>query len=279
GISRVLDKKLIQYARPAIEWRQPVETTFPIQNTDRSVGAMLSHEISKIHGREGLPEGTIRFRFRGSAGQSFGAFAAPGIEFTLEGEANDYFGKGLSGATLIAVPDREATFEPDKNILIGNVALYGATSGRVFLKGMAGERFAVRNSGAWAVVEGTGDHTCEYMTGGRVVVLGETGRNFGAGMSGGIAYVWDREKTFSSKANTEMADLEPLDEHDVEVVRQMIRDHFKYTASKRALAILENWETALPDFVKVMPRDYKRILEQQAHSKKSNEQPARQSMR
>ncbi|MCR9286882.1 glutamate synthase large subunit [Saprospiraceae bacterium] len=262
GISNVLDKKLIRYARPALDSGQSIETTFPIINTDRAVGAMLSHEISKKYGGKGLPDGTIRFRFRGSAGQSFGAFTAKGVEFTLEGEANDYFGKGLSGAVLIASPDRDATFEPHKNIIIGNVAFYGATSGEAYIKGMAGERFCVRNSGVRAVVEGTGDHACEYMTGGRVIILGETGKNFGAGMSGGIAYIFDKNNSFEGKVNPEMIDLDPMEKEDVELVRTMVRNHFTYTASKHALNILNDWDNAKKHFVKVMPRDYKRALEE-----------------
>jgi glutamate synthase (NADPH/NADH) large chain len=262
GISNVLDKKLIRYAKPALEMGQPIETTFSIINTDRAVGAMLSNEISKRYGSKGLPDGTIRFRFRGSAGQSFGAFTAKGVEFTLEGEANDYFGKGLSGGILVASPDRAATFEPHKNIIIGNVAFYGATSGEAYIKGMAGERFCVRNSGVKAVVEGTGDHACEYMTGGRVIILGETGKNFGAGMSGGIAYVFDESETFKHQVNPEMIDLDPMEMEDFELVRTMLRNHFTYTASKRALDILNDWDSAQKHFVKVMPRDYKRVLEE-----------------
>lgn len=267
GIADVLDRKLIEHAQPALNEAQVVNTTFKIKNTDRAVGAMLSSEISRRFHAEGLPDATIQYRFRGSAGQSFGAFGAKGLEFTLEGEANDYFGKGLSGGRLIVVPDREATFDPHHNIIIGNVAFYGATSGESYIKGMAGERFCVRNSGVKAVVEGIGDHGCEYMTGGVVVVLGETGKNFAAGMSGGMAYVYNPNKKFEALVNREMIDLDPLDEADFELLRRMVRNHFSYTSSKVALEILDNWNEAKKNFVKVMPRDYKAVL------RKRNEQP------
>ncbi len=270
GISNVFDKKLIRYALPALDWGKSIETCFSIKNTDRTVGAMLSHEVSKRFGSLGLPENTIRFAFRGSAGQSFGAFVAPGIEFTLEGEANDYFGKGLSGGTLISIPDRDATFEAYKNIIIGNVAFYGATSGHAYIRGMAGERFCVRNSGVHAVVEGTGDHACEYMTGGRVVILGETGKNFAAGMSGGIAFVLDEHHNFERNVNPEMVDLDPLSEQDFDFLKTLIRNHFRHTSSKRAYAILNDWTTAKTKFVKVMPRDYKWVMKEM-EMEKNNE--------
>jgi glutamate synthase (NADPH/NADH) large chain len=260
GIEHVLDKKLIAHALPALEAAQVVKSIFPIKNTDRAVGTMLSHEISKAWQGEGLPDGSIQYRFRGSAGQSFGAFGANGIEFTLEGEANDYFGKGLSGGRLIVVPDREATFDPAANIIIGNVAFYGATSGEAYIKGMAGERFAVRNSGVKTVVEGIGDHGCEYMTGGLVVVLGATGKNFAAGMSGGMAFVHNPDGTFSRRLNTEMVELEPLDADDQVLLRLMLRNHFTYTSSQTALAMLNDWEATVAQFSKVMPRDYKAVL-------------------
>jgi glutamate synthase (NADPH/NADH) large chain len=264
GLSDVLDRKLLAVAKQALEEVESVSTTFPIKNTDRAVGTMLSNEISRRFHGEGLPDGAIKIRFRGSAGQSFGAFGAKGIEFLLEGESNDYFGKGLSGGRLIVVPDRNSTFDPHENIIIGNVAFYGATSGEAYIKGTAGERFAVRNSGVKTVVEGVGDHGCEYMTGGLVVVLGETGKNFGAGMSGGMAYIYDPEGKFPLKLNDDMADLEPLNEFDQELLHQMIRNHFSYTSSKTALDLLSNWEKELPRFIKVMPRDYKRVLEEKA---------------
>ena len=262
GLEDVLDRKLINSARLALEEMEPVHNTFPIKNTDRSVGTMLSNEISRRFHGEGLPDGAIKYRFRGSAGQSFGAFGAKGIDFLLEGESNDYFGKGLSGGRLIVVPDRNSKFKPSENIIIGNVAFYGATSGEAYVKGQAGERFAVRNSGVKTVVEGIGDHGCEYMTGGLVVVLGETGKNFGAGMSGGIAYVYNPNKTFEAKLNTDMSDLEPLDDFDKKLLQKMVRNHFTYTSSKLALDMLNDWPANLAQFVKVMPRDYKRVLQE-----------------
>lgn len=260
GIANVLDRKLIYQAKLALENGQKVSSIFPIQNTDRAVGAMLSNEISKRYKGQGLPDSSIDFRFRGSAGQSFGAFAAPGIQFTLEGEANDYFGKGLSGGRLIVVPDRDAKFEPQENIIIGNVAFYGATSGEAYIKGMAGERFAVRNSGVKAVVEGVGDHGCEYMTGGVVVVLGETGKNFAAGMSGGVAFVHNPLGEFEKRVNLEMVDLDPMEDEDFELLRRMLRNHFSCTSSKVAREMLENWDVQKQFFTKVMPRDYKAVL-------------------
>ena len=260
GIEEVLDRKLLEYAKPALEHGHSVSTVFPIINTDRATGTMLSNEISKKYKGEGLPDGTIKYNFRGSAGQSFGAFGAKGIDFTLEGEANDYFGKGLSGGRLTVVPDRESLLIPHENIIIGNVAFYGATSGEAYIKGMAGERFAVRNSGVKTVVEGIGDHGCEYMTGGLVIVLGDTGKNFAAGMSGGEAFVYDFEKTFKAKCNMEMVDLDPMDQEDEDKLRKMVRNHFLYTGSKVALAILNDWEHSKSHFVKVMPRDYKKVL-------------------
>jgi glutamate synthase (NADPH/NADH) large chain len=258
----VLDRKLIKSAKSALEDMEPVTNTFDIKNTDRAVGTMLSNEISRRFHGEGLPDGAIKYRFRGSAGQSFGAFGAKGIEFLLEGESNDYFGKGLSGGRLIVVPDRHSKFNPHDNIIIGNVAFYGGTSGEAYIKGQAGERFCVRNSGVKTVVEGIGDHGCEYMTGGLVVILGETGKNFGAGMSGGMAYLYDPNKTFAGKLNDDMADLEDLNDFDKEVLEQMVRNHFAYTSSKTALDMLDDWANELGKFVKVMPRDYKRVLEQ-----------------
>lgn len=269
GISEVLDRRLLNYAKPALEEGQSVSSIFKIINTDRAVGAMLSNEISKKYKGVGLPKGTIEFRFRGSAGQSFGAFGAKGIEFTLEGEANDYFGKGLSGGTLIIVPDRDATFVPNENIIIGNVAFYGATSGEAYIKGMAGERFAVRNSGVTTVVEGIGDHGCEYMTGGLVVVLGDTGKNFAAGMSGGIAYIYDDKKDFKDKCNMEMVEFDKMSTEDYKTLQTLIRNHFSCTSSNVALDILNDWDKAKKRFVKVMPTDYKRVLEKNKNNKKS----------
>lgn len=261
GIEHVLDQRLILKAKPALDKKETISASFPIINTDRSTGTMLSNEVSKIYKSEGLPDATIDFHFRGSAGQSFGAFCAPGIQFRLEGEANDYFGKGLSGARLIVAPDRTSKLVPSKNIIIGNVAFYGATSGEAYINGMAGERFAVRNSGVRAVVEGIGDHGCEYMTGGMVIILGKTGKNFAAGMSGGIAFVYNPERKFEQKVNTEMVDLDAMTKEDLKMLKQMIHNHMVYTKSAVATEILENWEDAKKLFVKVMPRDYKAVLE------------------
>ncbi|MEM6963600.1 MAG: glutamate synthase large subunit, partial [Bacteroidota bacterium] len=262
GLNGILDWKLLRHiGEESLTKGKKVATIFPVKNTDRSVGTLLSNEISKRFGERGLPEDTFEFRFQGSAGQSFGAFAANGLTFTLEGEANDYFGKGLSGAKLIVNPDRTAPFEAGENIIIGNVAFYGATSGKAFVKGLAGERFAVRNSGVHAVVEGVGDHGCEYMTGGRIVVLGKTGKNFAAGMSGGIAYIYNDWGGFEQNYNPELVDLETPDKADFVELRGLVRDHFRYTSSKKALAILNNWDNLKRTFIKVIPRDYRRILE------------------
>jgi glutamate synthase (NADPH) large chain len=262
-LEKVLDWKLVEAAKPALEDAEVVSDRFIIRNTDRSVGALLSNEISKKYKGAGLSAETIRFNFKGSAGQSFGCFVAPGVTFELEGEANDYFGKGLSGGKLIIYPDKEATFKPEDNIIIGNVAFYGATAGEAYIRGQAGERFCVRNSGVTAVVEGVGDHACEYMTGGRVVVLGKTGRNFAAGMSGGIAFVLDAEHDLERLCNKDMVELETLTDEDKREVRAMIEKHFKYTGSDPAEWVLENWEVASDLFVKVMPKDYKAVLANQ----------------
>ncbi|MCL6523435.1 MAG: glutamate synthase large subunit [Thermoflavifilum sp.] len=260
GLSGVLDWKLIEMAKPALDHQQPVRAELTIRNTDRTTGTMLSNEITKRYKREGLPEDTIWLKFTGSAGQSFGAFAAPGLTMELEGEANDYFGKGLSGAKLILYPDRRSRFVPEENIIVGNVAFYGATSGEAYIRGKAGERFCVRNSGVLAVVEGVGDHGCEYMTGGRVVILGKTGRNFAAGMSGGIAYVYDVNNQLTQRYNPEMVDLDPLDEEDEALLHRLISRHYQYTQSKVAEFVLNDWENQLKSFVKVFPKDYKKVL-------------------
>jgi len=262
GLSQALDYKLMDLARYSLESREPVQFELPVRNTHRSVGAMLSGEISRRHGSRGLPDDTIQIHLHGSAGQSFGAFLAPGVTLTLEGDANDYVGKGLSGGKLVIFPPRDSTFAAEDNMLIGNVALYGATSGKAFLNGMAGERFAVRNSGATAVVEGTGDHGCEYMTRGLVVVLGKTGRNFAAGMTGGIAYVFDGTGEFQSAlCNRSGVDLEVLEAaEDVQLVRQLVGEHFELTASRRAKWLLENWMEAQSRFVKVFPHEFKRVM-------------------
>lgn len=262
-LEKVLDWKLLEVSSNALESAEPVSEKFVIRNTDRSVGALLSNEVSRRYKGKGLPSNTIHIRFKGSAGQSFGVFAAAGITFELEGEANDYFGKGLSGARLIVYPDKESTFKPEDNIIIGNVAFYGATSGEAYIRGQAGERFCVRNSGVNAVVEGVGDHACEYMTGGRVVVLGKTGKNFAAGMSGGIAYVLDPEHALERMCNREMVELEPLTKEDQAELKAMVDTHFKLTGSDPAEWVLLNWTAAVDQFVKVMPRDYKAVLEKQ----------------
>ena len=263
GLEKVLDVQLIEECRGAIGHQAPIELNLPISNTDRTVGAMLSGEIARRYGNAGLPEDTIRIKFRGSAGQSFGAFLAKGVTLTLEGDANDYVGKGLSGGRLVIYPPESATFVPEDNIIIGNTVLYGATGGEAYFRGVAGERFAVRNSGAHAVVEGVGDHGCEYMTGGVAVVLGKTGRNFAAGMSGGIAFVLDEEGVFPALCNRSMVDLEPVvKSHDVDLLQALVENHRRLTDSAPAQYVLENWDTLLPKFVKVMPVDYRRVLEQ-----------------
>jgi glutamate synthase (NADPH/NADH) large chain len=262
GIELAMDWKLLEAAKPALDEQQPVKADFEIRNINRTVGTILSHEISKKYLGEGLPEDTIHFRFRGSAGQSFGAFGAHGITFELEGEANDYFGKGLSGSKLIVYPDRLAGFIPEEHIIIGNVAFYGATAGEAYIRGQAGERFCVRNSGVKAVVEGVGDHACEYMTGGIVVVIGKTGRNFAAGMSGGIAYVHDPDKEFHLFCNMGMVEFDEMDYEDHENIKTLIKNHHKYTGSAVAGRLLDHWEQTINQFVKVMPRDYKRVLEE-----------------
>jgi glutamate synthase domain-containing protein 2/glutamate synthase domain-containing protein 1/glutamate synthase domain-containing protein 3 len=261
GLEQALDYKLIDHAREALEDRRRVEIRLPIRNVHRTVGAMLSGEIARRYGSEGLPDDTVRFQFAGSAGQSFGAFLAKGVTLELEGDANDYVGKGLSGGRLVVYPPRASIFQPEENILIGNVALYGATSGEAFFNGMAGERFAVRNSGATAVVEGLGDHGCEYMTKGVVVVLGKCGRNFAAGMSGGIAYVLDEKGDFPERrCNRASVDLDPMTAEDSALVFGLIERHFELTGSPRAKWVLENWDTMLEKFIKIFPHEYKRVL-------------------
>ncbi len=260
-IESVLDRTLIKQAEKALQSGKAVQGEFKIANQDRAVGAMLSNEISKIYKGEGLPADTIHYKFNGTAGQSFGAFATKGLTFELEGDANDYFGKGLSGGRLILYPDKSTTYNPSKNIIVGNVAFFGGTSGDAFIRGMAGERFAVRNSGVTVVVEGVGDHGCEYMTGGKVIILGETGRNFAAGMSGGIAYVWDVNKTFVRNCNMEMVLLDTIDEEEQRMLKQLIKNHKELTNSDVASHILSYWATAFKQFIKVMPVDYKAVLE------------------
>ncbi|WMJ71745.1 glutamate synthase large subunit [Cytophagaceae bacterium ABcell3] len=260
GLELVLDNALIEAAKPALENQKPVSKEFKITNIDRSAGTMLSNEVSKKYKGQGLPAGTIHLKFKGSAGQSFGAFTAPGIKMELEGEANDYFGKGLSGSTLILYPPKESKFNPSDNIIVGNVCFYGATSGDAYIRGQAGERFCVRNSGAKAVVEGVGDHGCEYMTGGIAVILGETGRNFAAGMSGGMAFIYDKAKKFKERCNMEMIGFDPMENEDLELLKDLIKNHFKYTGSDVAEGILKNWDEEVKHFIKVMPTDYKNVL-------------------
>ena len=290
NLGRVLDQTLIEQTRNALDTKEPVKLDLKITNVDRTTGAMLSGEVAKRYGHAGLPDGTIHVKFKGTAGQSFGAFAAKGVTLELEGEANDYVGKGLSGGRLIVYPSPEATkIVPEQSIIVGNTVLYGAISGECFFRGVAGERFAVRNSGATAVVEGTGDHGCEYMTGGTVVVLGPTGRNFAAGMSGGIAYVLDEDGEFARKCNMSMVELESvpaelavaerqfhetndlshvahqriqsdMTRHDERRLHHLICRHAKLTGSSRAKAILAEWHHYLPKFKKVMPTEYRRAL-------------------
>jgi len=262
GLHDLLDHQLVEHSLDALLSLSSVEINLPVRNVHRSVGTMLSGEIARRYGSAGLPDGTVRIHLSGSAGQSFGAFLAKGVTLTLEGEANDYVGKGLSGGRIVVYPPRGSTFAPEENIIIGNVALYGATSGEVFFNGVAGERFAVRNSGSTAVVEGVGDHGCEYMTNGLVVVLGSCGRNFAAGMSGGVAYVFDERGDFTEKrCNLESVDLEPLTEtKDMLVVRDLVQRHAEFTGSQRAKWILENWNDAISRFIKVFPHEFKRVL-------------------
>lgn len=261
GLEKSIDMKvLLDLCKPAIENGEKVKATLPITNVNRVVGTILGNEITKRHW-EGLPEDTVHLHFQGSAGQSFGAFVPKGVTLELEGEANDYLGKGLSGGKIILYPPAASTFVAEENIIAGNVALYGATSGEIYIRGIAGERFAVRNSGVNAVVEGVGDHGCEYMTGGKVAILGATGRNFAAGMSGGVAYILDEAGDFATRCNTSMVDLETLDGEDIQTLREMVQKHAEYTKSEKAAKVLANWGEMLPKFVKVMPRDYKRVLE------------------
>jgi glutamate synthase domain-containing protein 3 len=262
GLDKALDHALIEKAAPALESKKRVKGSFAIRNVHRTVGAMLGGEIARRYGSAGLPDGTIHFKFAGSAGQSFGAFVPSGVTLELEGDSNDYLGKGLSGGRIIAYPPKTSSFLPEESILVGNVVLYGATSGEAFLNGIAGERFAVRNSGATAVVEGVGDHGCEYMTRGTVVVIGSTGRNFAAGMSGGIAYVYDDAGDFQTRrCNPAAVDLEPLvHDEDIALVRGLLERHRDFTGSPRAAWILEHFAEAQAHFIKVFPHEYKRVL-------------------
>jgi glutamate synthase (NADPH/NADH) large chain len=284
GLAKALDHELIAAAAPAIEKRQPVRLAFRIRNAHRSVGAMLSGVVAREHGHDGLPDDTLHVAFDGVAGQSFGAFLAKGITFELQGGTNDYVGKGLSGGRIVVYPDPECPAKPEENIVVGNTVMYGAIEGEAYFRGVAGERFCVRNSGATAVVEGTGDHGCEYMTGGTVVVLGRTGRNFAAGMSGGVAYVYDPDGTFASRCNPAMVALERVhpeaEQHEAErqlaasgkgrllhageaddvILRRLVERHLRFTGSSVALALLDHWDDARAKFVKVFPNEYVRAL-------------------
>jgi len=261
GLDKALDHQFLVACTPAIERDEPVALELTITNVDRTVGTLLGSEITRRRGGGGLPPGTIDLTFSGSAGQSFGAFLPRGVTLRLVGDANDYLAKGLSGGQVVVRPDPAAPFVAEDQIIAGNVVLYGATAGEVFIRGQVGERFCVRNSGATAVVEGVGDHGCEYMTGGRVVVLGPTGRNFGAGMSGGIAYVYDPNRSFAPRINTEMVDAVPLDAQDEEWLTALIARHREETGSPVGERLLANWASTAVDFVKVLPRDYRRVLE------------------
>jgi glutamate synthase (NADPH/NADH) large chain len=269
-LEEILDQELLRQARAALEDEEPVTIEMPIRNVNRTTGTLLSHYLVKTHGPKGLPDDTIRLKFKGSAGQSMGAWLASGITLELEGDANDYVGKGLSGGRLIVRPPEEATFEPEENVIIGNVALYGATSGEAFFRGLAGERFCVRNSGASAVVEGCGEHGCEYMTGGRAVILGPTGRNFAAGMSGGIAYVWDPTGEFAARCNRDLVDLESFggfggsEAWQETELRRLVAAHVEHTGSSRGRMILQEWDRRLREFVRVIPSEYRKVMEQEA---------------
>jgi len=294
----VLDRKLLAAAQPALENKEPVTIDIDIHNTDRSAGAMLSGEVAKRFGHKGLPDDTIQVNFTGTAGQSFGAFLARGVSFELQGDGNDYVGKGLSGGRIVIRPPENSKVVPEESIIVGNTVLYGAIEGECYFRGVAGERFAVRNSGAVAVVEGVGDHGCEYMTGGLVVILGKTGRNFAAGMSGGVAYVLDEEGDFAKRCNMAMVDLEPVPEeddileklhhhggdlahmgrvdvsgdmtrHDEERLAHLISNHYKFTGSERARTILDNWPEYRAKFRKVMPVEYRRALEEMERNRQA----------
>jgi glutamate synthase (NADPH/NADH) large chain len=303
GLDKALDNELIRQAQPALDHGTPVRIELPVCNTNRTVGAMLSGEVARRYGHAGLPEDTISITLRGTAGQSFGTFVARGISIELIGEGNDYVGKGLSGGRLVVYPPPETPIVAEDNIIVGNTVLYGAITGECYFRGVAGERFAVRNSGATAVVEGVGDHGCEYMTGGIVVVLGDSGRNFAAGMSGGIAYVLDERGDFEQRCNLAMVELEPIAEedealeqldhqggdlethglvdirhdmtrHDAWRLRQLIARHVHYTDSARGRQILDNWRDYLPKFVKVMPVDYRRALQEMQQARATVTQTA-----
>jgi glutamate synthase (ferredoxin) len=266
GLDKTLDHVLMERAGPALDEKKPVRFQIAIRNTQRTVGTMFSSELTRRHDvglyKGSLPEDLVYIECKGCAGQSFGAFAIKGVTLCVEGEANDYIGKGLSGGKLIVYPPRECPITPEENIIVGNVALYGATSGEAYFRGVAGERFCVRNSGAWAVVEGIGDHGCEYMTGGRVLVLGKTGRNFAAGMSGGIAWVYDVDGRFATRCNLDMVEIKPLHQKCAPEIRSLLEHHYAYTGSLVARDFLDRWPASLAQLVRVMPRDYARVLKE-----------------
>ena len=263
-LEEVLDQQIIRASEKVFTRQEEVNLDYAIKNTDRAVGTMLSGMIASKYGEEGLPADTINVKFKGSAGQSFGAFLMKGVNFKLEGEANDYFGKGLSGGRIAILPPTRSNFSAEENIIAGNTGLYGATSGELYINGKVGERFGVRNSGAIAVIEGAGDHCCEYMTGGRVVVLGETGRNFAAGMSGGVAYVWDKNHNFDYFCNMDMVEINLVEESSYrKELHELIRQHYLYTGSKLALTMLDDWNRYVEDFIQVVPIEYKRVLQEE----------------
>jgi glutamate synthase (NADPH/NADH) large chain len=271
-LDKQLDNDLIRKSRAALDYKQKVQFDTEVTNLNRTVGGMLAGEVARKYGEDGLPDDTIEITFRGTAGQSFGAFVNSGITLRLVGEANDYVGKGLSGGKLIIKTPEKATYDPSENIIVGNTCFYGATRGSAYVNGMGGERFAVRNSGAVVVVEGIGDHGCEYMTGGEVIVLGNTGRNFAAGMSGGIAYVWDKSGNFARNVNMQMVELERLtDSEEIDKVLHQITLHKEYTGSRVATEILKNWKIESGKIVKVIPTDYKKALQKLKNSPKQNE--------
>jgi glutamate synthase domain-containing protein 3 len=272
GLDKILDHQLISLAKPALEKGESVRQQLAIRNHNRTTGGMLSGELVKRYGEKGLPDNTVHFNFKGEAGQSFGAWLARGITFELEGLSNDYVGKGLSGGRIIIYPYKKYSGETDASIIIGNTAFYGAIAGEAYISGKAGERFCIRNSGLNVVVEGVGDHGCEYMTGGRVVVLGVTGRNFAAGMSGGIAYVYDKHSELRDKVNFEMVELEELDADDIKLLKQLLKNHLTYTHSQVAEKILEDFNKEKRRFVKVMPKEYKRVLLEQKPKKETKEE-------
>jgi len=264
GLEKSLDRTtLLELAKPALDLKTPVRATLPIRNTNRVVGTMTGSEVTRRYGPGGLPDDTIHFHFKGSAGQSFGAFIPKGMTLVLEGDSNDYIGKGLSGGRIVVFPPKESLFVAEENIIIGNVAFYGATSGEAFIRGVAGERFCVRNSGIDAVVEAVGDHGCEYMTGGRVVVLGPTGRNFAAGMSGGVAYVLDGDGKFASRCNAQMVQLGAPPDGELQAVKRMVERHRELTGSALARRVLERWGENAARMVRVLPNDYRRMLDAQ----------------